>query len=185
SMRWPGLRSIRPMIVLVPLNEACEADLDRSLRLEAEIAPRRLNIGKALRHISGLHRQQLLCCGTAQEPFEDPDEIEQFLGAVIAEIVDPMGEPARWRPIMRRYGAGDDIVDIGEVARHPTFVKDPDRLSGEDRAGEQVGSHVRSSPGPIDCKETQARRRQTIELAVGMGYQLTASLRRRIERNGL
>ena len=35
-------------------------------RFEAEIAPRRLDVGEALRDIAGLHRQQLFCRGPAE-----------------------------------------------------------------------------------------------------------------------
>ena len=42
------------MIPFVPFDEPSEPNLDRGFRLEAEIAPRRLYIGEALRHIAGL-----------------------------------------------------------------------------------------------------------------------------------
>src|SRR5271166_4335339 len=73
-------------------------------------------------------------CG--QQSFEDGDEIEQLLRVVIAEIVDPVGNRIRGRAIMRRERTRDDVVDVGEVARHPALVEDPDRFTCQDRASE-------------------------------------------------
>ena len=81
---------------------------------------------------------------------------------MVAEIVDPVRGPVRRCTIMRGDGTGDDVVDIGEVARHPTFIEDLDRLSGEDRAGEQVGGHVRPPPRTVHRKEPQPGRRQAV-----------------------
>jgi hypothetical protein len=104
-----------------------------------------------------------------KQSFEDRDEIEQFFGTVIAEIIDPVGNLVDRRVIMGRNGARHDVVDVGKVARHPTFVENLDRSPGEDSACEQVGGHVRPSPGTINGKEPQARRRQAIKVAVGTG----------------
>src|SRR5258707_5928139 len=91
SMR--ASRSIHLVIPLVPLDEAGEPGLDRRPRLEAEITSRRFDIGKALRHITGLQRQQLLQRRAAQQPLEDGNKVEELLGAVIIAVIDAVGEP--------------------------------------------------------------------------------------------
>ena len=78
-----------------------------------------------------------------------------FFPAMIAEIVHLVGNarPRRWRAVVRRDRAGDNVVDVGKVAGHPAFVEDLDRLSGEDRPGEQISRHIRPSPWTVDSKK--------------------------------
>src|SRR4029077_14307955 len=103
------------MVGLLPLDKAGEPDLDRRLRVEAEIAARGRDVGKALRHVAGLQRQQLLWRVPAGRPLEYGDEDAQLLGPMITEIVEAMAGPVcRWA-VVRRDRAGDDVVDIGEV----------------------------------------------------------------------
>src|SRR5690349_9222892 len=68
-------RSIHVVILLVPLDKSRQPDLDRRLRLEAEIAARGLDVGEAFRHVAGLQRQELLLRGAAEQPFEDADKV--------------------------------------------------------------------------------------------------------------
>src|SRR3954469_8541757 len=79
-------RSGQAVILPVPVDKSGKSGLDRRSRLEAEVAAVRFYISIAGRHIAGLHRQQLLCCRPAKQPFEHTDKVEQLLGTVIAKI---------------------------------------------------------------------------------------------------
>ena len=79
-----------------------------------------------------------------------------------------------------RDGLGD-ILDIGEVALHPTVVEDLDRLAGQDRLREQNRRHLRSAPRSIDREEAQPGGRQAEQVAVGVRHQLVRALGRGIE----
>ena len=68
------------------------------------------------------------------------------------------------------------VVDVGEVTPHPALVEHPDRLTRQDRPGEQHRRHVRPAPGAVHREEAQARGRQAVEMAVGVGHQLVGLL---------
>src|SRR5260370_29446205 len=83
-------RSVHPVVLLVPLDKSREPNFDRGLRLEAEIAAGGFDIRKAFRDVAGLERQELFLCGAAELSLEDSDKVEEFFGAVGAEIVNPV-----------------------------------------------------------------------------------------------
>src|SRR6266404_3685699 len=181
-------RSIHLVILLVPLDEACEPDRDRGRWLEAEVTARPLDIGIALWDIARLQRQQLLPRRAPQQPLDNSDEVEELLGAVIAEIIDAVANPVRARrrrAIMGRDRTRDDVVDVSKVTGHPALIEDLDRLAGQNRPGEQISRHVRPAPRTINSKKPQPRRRQTVKMAVGMRIQLAAAFCRGIERDRL
>ena len=76
----------------------------------------------------------------------------------------------------------NNIVDIGEVARHCTIVVNVDRLASQDGPGKLDRRHVRPSPWAVDGEKPQPGRRHVIEMAVGMRHQLVRLLRRGIKR---
>ena len=90
--------------------------------------------------------------------------MHQLLGAVVADIVEPVGRAAAPRlgraVIFRRMveaadHAADDVVYIGEVALHPAVVEDGDRLAREDFRGEDPHRHVGAAPRPVNRKKTK------------------------------
>ncbi len=179
------------MIVPVPRDETRQALVDGDARFEAEIAARDLDIGVGLLDVAGLHVLENLDRLASAGRLDHRDEVHQVLGAVIAQVVEPVrrlraspGTVLR-RVVERGQHAGHDIVDIGEVAPHVALIENPDRLAGEDRLGEKIGRHVGPPPGPIDGEESQAGRGQTIEMGVAVGDELASPLGRRIERDRL
>lgn len=46
-----------------------------------------------------------------------------------------------------------------------------------------VRSHVRATAGTVDCEEAKAGDIQTVQVAVGVGHQLTALFSRGVGRN--
>src|SRR6202043_2573177 len=109
-------RSGDAVVFPVPGDKARQADRDRDLRREAEIAPGGFDIGISACHIAGLHRHHLLDRHAAERLFQYADEVGELFRAVIAEVVEAMLA----RPGRRRLGRGNDrrhdVVDIGEVA---------------------------------------------------------------------
>src|SRR5260370_3295044 len=118
-------RSGHPVVLLVPLDKSREHNVDRGLRLEAEIAAGGFDIRKAFRDVAGLERQELFLCGAAELSLEDSDKVEEFFGAVVPEIVNPVRNSlgSRRRAVMRCDRTCDDVVDIGEIAGHSAFVE--------------------------------------------------------------
>src|SRR5215469_14307620 len=176
------------MIALVPFDKAREPDLGRGLRLKTEIAARCVDIGESLRNVSGLQRQELLYRRAAEQPLENGDEFEELFWMVIAEIVDAVGDPVRplrRRAVMRRDRTGDDVVDIGEVARHPALVKDLDRLASQNRPCEQISRHIRAAPRTRTSKEPQSGSGKTVQVAVALHNQFGAAFAGGVERDRL
>src|SRR4029077_10678241 len=108
-------------------------------------------IGKALRDIAGLQWQELFLRGAAEQSLKNGDKVEEFFGAVVAEVVDPVRDAlaGRRRAVVCRDRARDDVVDIGEIAGLLAFVETLYRLAGENGSGEQKRRHIRPAPWPI------------------------------------
>ena len=58
------------------------------------------------------------------------DEVGQLLRAMVAEVVEAVGGGVslRRRTLEDRKHAGDDIVDVGEIAAHVAVIEEADRL---------------------------------------------------------
>ena len=76
---------------------------------------------------------------------------------------------------------GDDVVDVGKVAVHVAVVINLNGFPIADLIGKLEISHVRTAVRTINGKEAQARRRNPIEMAVGISHKLVRFLRRCIE----
>ena len=81
--------------------------------------------------------------------------------------------------------AGYDIIDVGKVAVHIAVVINLNGLPISDLIGKLKVGHIRAAIRPIDGEEAQARRRNPIEMAVGIGHEFVRFLRRRIEADGM
>src|SRR5678815_6095280 len=79
--------------------------------------------------------------------------------------------------------AFDDVIDIGKVAAHLSVVIHLDRLSFQNRLGENEEGHVGPSPGPIDRKKPQPRAGNPIEMRITMGHEFIGLFAGRIERD--
>ena len=76
----------------IPRRKVADAFLDGGSRPEADIAHQVVDIGSCLTHVPGLHRLQVDLCLAAQFLLQKPDDIGDFDGRVVADIVD-----APWR----------------------------------------------------------------------------------------
>src|SRR5260370_12514029 len=112
-------RLVHPVVLLVPLDKSREPNFDRGLRLEAEIAAGGFDIRKAFRDVAGLERQELFLCGAAELSLEDSDKVEEFFGAGVPEIVNPvrnsLGSPRR--AVMRVGRTSHECLDVSGSAR--------------------------------------------------------------------
>ena len=78
-----------------------------------------------------------------------------------------------------------DIVDVGEVALHLAVVEHFDGAVIQDGVGKKHGCHVRSAPRAVNGEKAQARGTDAVEMTVGMGHELVAFFRSRVEANGV
>lgn len=78
---------LNPGAVPIPGDEAGDAFFHRRRWLVADIGNQRLNIGKGVRYITGLHRQQIFDRGATQALFQHFDIAQQFDRAVTADVV--------------------------------------------------------------------------------------------------
>src|SRR3982751_4934395 len=79
-----------PVIGPVPLDEARNPDLYPGRRRITQVALDRADIGIGVAHVAGLHRQQPALGLSAAGLLEQVDHVGQLLGAVVADIVEPV-----------------------------------------------------------------------------------------------
>lgn len=173
--------------------------LDGGGRGEASVAGQVVHVCKRRGDVAGLEGQETLLCLCAQGVLEDLDEVEEFHGVVVADVVEAVRDFRRARVGVvagpGRVGDGgavedaddalDDVVDVGEVALHAAVVEDVDGLAGQDGPGEEEEGHVRTAPGTVDGEEAQARARNSIEMGVGMGHEFVGLLAGGVEGDGV
>src|SRR4051812_50205003 len=82
------------MIVAIPADEAGHAFVDRSGRLEAQIALDGADVGVGVADVPGLHREEPLLRLATAGLLDQLDHPAQLLGAVIAYIVEAVGRAA-------------------------------------------------------------------------------------------
>ena len=181
------------------MRELAQALPEGDFRREAEIALQggRVRVGR--RHIARLHGDELLVrleivvrrqdARRQQLLLQDLDEVQQVLRLAATDVVNRIRRhrqtvlalAARGSLGHHAHDTFHDIIHIREIATAISVVVDLDRLAGQQLVGEAEIGHVRPPGGAIDREETQARRRDIVQLAVAMRHQLVALLRRRIE----
>src|SRR3546814_15748118 len=88
------------------------------------------------------------------------------------------------RIVERAEHAINDVVDIGEVARHAALPVNLDRFPGQDLSREAEISHVRAAPRTVDGEEAKAGLRKAIQICVSRAPQFALAVGRRIEGHG-
>ena len=104
-------------------------------------------------------------------------QIDRSAAADIEQAVPVRGLP---RQPDHRF---DDVVDISKVALHAPVVENVDCFTPDNRSGEFVGSHIRSSPRPIHGEKPESRHWNLEQMSVGMRHQLIGFFRRGVKRN--
>ena len=184
------------MVFPVPIDEFSHARFDRGRRFKTDGFFEPIDVRVGSRDVTRLHVHQVPIGLASQRLFQRVDEPAQFHRAVVTDVVDPergVGDSRiRFAAVefVRRVGdaiagpfdAGDDVVDVGEIATHPAVVEHVDRFAPQDPLGEDPHRHVGSAPRAIDGEEPQPRRRQSVQVAVRVGHQLVGLLRRRVQR---
>lgn len=172
------------IVVLIPCRELAQPLFNRRRWLEVKVALQFAHIRVRLIDIARLHWQELLLCRLADGLLQHLDEMHELLRLVVADVIDlvAVAELIRLRRIAEHVlDACDDIVDIGEVTVHIAVVVDLDGLAPADLVGELEIRHVRATERPVNREEAQPRRRNAVEMAVGVRHELIRLLRRRIE----
>ena len=172
------------VVFLIPCRELAQALFNRRRRPEVEVALQFTDIRIRLVDITGLHRQKLLLRRLADSLFQHLDEVHELLRLVVADVVDlvAVAELIRLGRIAEHVlDARDDVIDIGEVAVHIAVVVDLDGLAPADLVGELEIRHIRTAERPVNREEAQPRRRNAVEMAVGVRHEFIRLLRRRIE----
>ena len=153
------------------------------------------HVRRRIGHIAGLQRLISDRGLPAGSLFDGRNVVHQRHRCVVADVenperrigcggIRPQRIPCRIRfsdTIGSAYDPFGDVLYIGEVARVFSVIEHIERLAGQNCLGEFEQRHVRPAPWPIDGEESQARRRQPEQVAVGVGHQLVRSLGRGIE----
>src|SRR5439155_16132872 len=136
---WWAAHSSEAVILPIPVHEPRHAFVDADARQESQVAGGRRDVGEAGPRVARLHRRQLDRRLAPHRLLDQLDQPAQRLAAMVAEIVKPVWRLARGtrrRPVEGGDHAGDDVVDIGEVALHLALVEEGDRPALEDGFGE-------------------------------------------------
>ncbi len=198
DLRLNGMKDDSDAIIMaIPIDETAHPFFNRRRRFESDLFHEIINIGVGGRNISRLDRDQPPLPFLAETSLQEIKKGEERHRTIISDIENPIGSGAGGGigtpTVPFRIGGRnlltdtndplDDIVDVSEVAFHPTEVIKLDRLSGEDRPGKKEEGHIGSPPGTIDGEETKSGCRNPIEMRVGVRHQLVRLLRGGIERN--
>ncbi len=179
------------VIFAVPGDEAWHAFVDRSCRCKARSRSIALMSAKVSFTSPGCIGLRIEKRFPARRFLEQLDDAHQVLATAVADIVDRMRRVASARfdrsvVLRRSIEAGDDpaydVVDVSEVTPHLAAIVQRERLTREQRLGEDPHRHVRTAPRAIDGEEAQAGRRQAIEARVGFAQQLIRLLGRGVHR---
>ena len=124
-----------------------------------------------------------------QHALQRVHEVQEALGARVAHVVHAVrsqGQPVGAGsylgrvPHDARHGL-HHVLDVGEVAHAVAHVEDLDGLAAHELLGEPEVGHVGPAHGAVDSEEPQARRRDRVELGVGVGHELVRLLGGRVE----
>lgn len=187
------------MILAIPIDESRDTDFQWSGRGEVHSQFEVIDVCEGLHDVTGLERHEVLDRCSSASLFEDFYKPIEFLGAVIANIKNSIGRKARaWIggmaiPIRIRrsdviHDPGNrlgDIIHVREISFHFPMVVKIDGLSFEDGFRELVERHVGTSPRSVYREETQAGRRDLVEMAIRVGHQLVRFLGGRVQADGV
>lgn len=109
----------------------------------------------------------------------------------VADVVDAVrgeGQPVRTHlhlghGVHYAPNALDDVVDVGEVAAAVAHVEDLDGVPAAQLLGESEVGHIGPAHRTVNREESQAGRRDGVELGVGSGHELVGLLGGCVERH--
>src|SRR3546814_3696916 len=121
----------------IPIDEPFDPLCERYLGTVSGERVDRRDVGIGRGYVARLHRPHQLDCRPAERALEHGDHVHQADGIAVADVEQPV-LAARRRPVEHADHAVDDVVDIGEVTRHPAFAEHLDRLAEQDFLCEAV-----------------------------------------------
>lgn len=125
--------------------------------------------------------------GAAEEGLEHGDKEADFDGAVVAEVEDAAGGHRGFGGRVEQGfdGAGDDVVDVGEVALGFAGAEELDGLAGGDGLGEEGGGGVGAAPGAVNVEEAQAGEVEAVKVGVAVGHHFVGLFGGAVEGEGV
>src|SRR5690606_16983590 len=150
---------------LVPPYEPRNTFLDLHRRLVSDDVLKPLSIGVGPYHITRLHIKKDLFCFSATCRLDCLNKARKLNGLVVADIVQAVRNTPAGNHFLNSQNAFHDIVDIGEVPLHSAMVEYFDRLTFQDRFGEQPRRHISPAGNPVNSKKSQSSDRQPIKLS--------------------
>ena len=196
ASEWAGIgrrcdcRSVAAAPAVEPGDEVAEALVERGLGREIYRRCKRVDIGEGRLDVAGLDGRELDLGRRLEMALEDGYEVTQLDRRVVADVVEAKGciRPVRGAAVGGRrrqrqepQHGFDHVVDVGEVAAHLAVIEQLDRSTGPDGFGEDEIRHVGAAPWAVDGEEAQTRRRQPVEVAVGVHHELIGPLGRGVE----
>ena len=175
-------------VAFVPFDELSDALMQPHDGLVADLRLEPGGVSIGLIDVAGLHGQELLLRLHAERLLDFGDEVHEFHGVGAADVIDAVPQAVRIRlrqVVQTADGAGDDVVDEGEVADHVAVVEHLDGLPLRDGPRKQHRRHIRPAPGAVDGEIPQARHGDAIQLAVAVGHQFVGLLGGGVQGDGV
>ena len=141
-------------------------------------------VGKSGIDIAGLHLLHLHDRGATCNTLYLVDEVHETDGRGMTDVIDAVRNGAGRKMIQKRHDAGNDVINVGEVATQIAMIENANGLTRHDVAKKEEGSHVGTSPRTIDREETKSRGRNAVEFGIGVRHQFVAFLCGSIETDG-
>ena len=171
------------VVLPVPIYEFLHAFFDRCAGPETDVALKRIDVSECGRNVTRLHGEHIFLRFATKRLLERLNQVHEFDRLIVADVVNAV-RCGRLRIVSsgrnrlsgrdRVIGpnhAFDNISYKREITFHLPVVEDIDWLAAQNGFGENPYGHVRSSPGAVDREESQPRRRNSIQMAIGMRHQ--------------
>src|ERR1700722_4409553 len=168
------------VVIAIPFGKLSYSYFERRRRAKFSGALQRGHIRVGVDHVARLQRPESFPRAPSQGGFKGMHKCHQRNGLAAADVEQTVALGSLPREADHRF---DNVVDVRKIALHAAVVENVDYVSSRDRSGEFIGRHVRPSPWSIDGEETEPRRRDMKQVAIGVGHQLIGLFRCGVERH--
>lgn len=124
---------------------------------------------------------------------KDGDEVEEILWGIVTYVIYFVRRNRKtiltilllWGVLHDTDHSFHDVIDIGEVALAVAIVEYLDGVAFHQLVGEAKVCHIWTASRTINCKETQASRRDVVEFTICMSHKLVTLLCGGVEAHGV
>ncbi len=173
----------------IPLRESLYAFFDGEAWAISRDFSKLIHASLGFINVPWLHGHQANDGGSAQTSLDGANQVEKLDRPLVSNVAKTHG---RWRGAsLRSVGFGRQgqeanhslhhIVDEGEIALHMAEVIKLNHAPAHDRINKSKNRHIRPPPRTIDGEKSQSCGWDMKHVAIGVGQNLIALLRRRIE----